>query len=63
MKTKSIYISPRTQAFGRTKSERRGRINAVINIALRARSLREHYGEGNHERINRAARNMVNELI
>ena len=62
MKISSV-VGSRTQAFGRTPSERRGRDNAIINTAQRAKSLRERYGEANYERINRAARRMVNKLF
>ena len=55
-------VSARTQAFGNAL-QRRTRNDAVINTAMRARSLRERYGEANAERINRAARNMVRRLI
>ena len=55
-------VSARTQAFGNAL-QRRTRQDAIINTAMRARSLRERYGEANTERINRAARNMVRRLI
>ena len=55
-------VSARTQAFGNAM-QRRTRADAIINTAMRARSLRERYGTENAERINRAARNMVNRLI
>lgn len=55
-------VSARTQAFGNAQ-QRRTRTDAVINTAMRARSLRERYGTENAERINRAARNMVRRLI
>ena len=59
----SSVVGARTQAFGRTPAERRGVSNAIVNISIRARSLRERYGQGNAERINRAARRMVSRLI
>lgn len=55
-------VSARTQAYGNAQ-QRRTRADAIINTAMRARSLRERYGSQNAERINRAARNMVSKLL
>lgn len=56
-------VGARTRAYGQKYPNRFTRGDAVINTAMRARDLRDRYGAGNYERINRAARRMVNKLI
>lgn len=59
----SDVVGARTRAIGQNTPNRFTRSDAIINVGIRARNLRNQYGAGNAARINAAGRRMVEKLL